>query len=158
ARLSEALHIDDSLDLKTLLSLPGVLSGRELQPVAGGPVNSAVSEAVRQGVQQALAGLLSMRELEGEALRRDLGQQLEGIAQKAKQIRELAPQDVSDYRQRLTERLAQVIPQNGIDPQRLAQEVALAAERCDVSEELTRLESHVDQFSEWMASASEVGK
>src|SRR5262249_15174287 len=89
ARLSEALHIDDSLDLKTLLSLPGVLSGRELQPVAGRPVNSAVSEAVRQGVQQALAGLLSMRELEGEALRRDLGQQLEGIAQKAKQIREL---------------------------------------------------------------------
>jgi uncharacterized protein (TIGR00255 family) len=158
ARLREALQIDDSLDLKTLLGLPGVVSSREIRPPAGAPGNSAVGKAVIQGVEQALAGVIRMRELEGEALRRDLRQQLDGIAHRTQQIREVAPQNVSEYRQRLSERLAQILPGNGVDPQRLAQEVALLAERSDVSEELTRLESHLDQFSDWMASTSEVGK
>jgi uncharacterized protein (TIGR00255 family) len=158
ARLREVLQIDDSLDLKTLLGLPGVVSSREIRPAAGAPGNPAVGKAVIQGVEQALAGVIRMREQEGEALRRDLRQQLDGIAHGTQQIRELAPQNVSEYRQRLSERLAQILPTNGVDPQRLAQEVALLAERSDVSEELTRLESHLDQFSDWMASTSEVGK
>ena len=92
-RVREALQIDDSLDLKTLLGLPGVISSRELRPPAGAPGNSAVGKAVIQGVEQALAGVIRMRELEGEALRRDLRQQLEGIAHRTQQIRELAPSE-----------------------------------------------------------------
>jgi uncharacterized protein (TIGR00255 family) len=158
ARLREELHVDDSLDLRTLLSLPGVVYNRDSRSLPPVEANAAAGELVMQSVRQALEGVIRMRELEGEALRRDLGQQLEGIAQNAKQIRALAPQTVIDYRQRLTARLAQIVPQNGIDPQRLAEEVALVAERCDVSEELTRLESHLDQFSDWMTSSNEVGK
>src|SRR4029453_11387979 len=60
ARLREALQIDDSLDLKTLLGLPGVFWSREIRPPAGAPGNSAVGKAVIQGVEQALAGVIRM--------------------------------------------------------------------------------------------------
>jgi uncharacterized protein (TIGR00255 family) len=158
ARLREELHVDDSLDLKTLLGLPGVVSNRDLRSLPAVEATAAAAELVVQSVRQALEGVIKMRELEGEALRKDLGQRLEDIAQNAKQIRALAPEVAIDYRQRLTARLAQIVPQDGVDAQRLAQEVALVAERCDVSEELTRLESHLDQFSDWMTSPNEVGK
>jgi uncharacterized protein (TIGR00255 family) len=158
ARLREALQIDDSLDLKTLLGLPGVVSSREVRPPDVGPGNSYIGKAVMQGLEQAVAGVVRMRELEGEALRRDLRQQLDAIAHRTQEIRKLAPQNVSEYRQRLTERVAQLLPENGVDPQRLAQEVALLAERSDISEEITRLESHLEQFSDWMTSSNEVGK
>jgi uncharacterized protein (TIGR00255 family) len=158
ARLREELRVDDSLDVKTLLGLPGVVYSRDFRSLPAAEATAAAAELVIQSVRQALEGVIRMRELEGEALRKDLGQRLEGIAQNAKQIRALAPQVVTDYTQRLTARLAQIVLQDGIDPQRLAQEVALVAERCDVSEELTRLESHLDQFSGWMTSPNEVGK
>jgi uncharacterized protein (TIGR00255 family) len=158
ARLREELQVNDSLDLKTLLGLPGVVNNRDLRSLPAVEATAAAGELVMQSVRQALEGVVRMRELEGEALRKDLGQRLEGIAQNAKQIRALAPQVVVDYRQRLSARLAQIVPQDGIDAQRLAQEVALVAERCDVSEELIRLESHLGQFSDWMTSPNEVGK
>jgi uncharacterized protein YicC (UPF0701 family) len=129
-RLREELQIDDSLDLKTLLGLPGVLANREFRSSSTIETDAGVGRIVLQSVRQALEGVVRMRDLEGEALQKDLKQHVENIAQNAKDIRALAPETVFD----------------------------LVAERCDVSEELTRLQSHLDQFSDWMTSPTEVGK
>ena len=63
-----------------------------------------------------------------------------------------------EHRVRLQERLAQLDASAAVDPQRLAQEVALLAERSDIAEELSRLESHISQFTGWAREGGEVGK
>ncbi len=157
-RLRDEFHLEDSLDLRTLLTLPGVLENRDNVAAEAVNGNNALSELVAQGVRQALEAVRRMREKEGKALQADMQRYLEGVREKAARIHALAPATVIEYQRKLEERLAQLLPQVGIDPQRLAQEVALLAERCDISEEITRLESHVGQYESLMDSGREVGK
>ncbi|HYK88642.1 MAG TPA: YicC/YloC family endoribonuclease [Acidobacteriota bacterium] len=156
SRLRDEFRLEDSIDLKTLLTLPGVLQNRD--NVAAQAENNALKELLAQTVRQALEGVLRMREQEGRALETDMRHYLTGIGEKAKCIHRLAPATTVEYRRKLEERLAQLLPQNGVDPQRLAQEVALFAERCDITEEITRLESHVEQYMSLMDNGREVGK
>jgi uncharacterized protein (TIGR00255 family) len=60
--------------------------------------------------------------------------------------------------EKIRERISQLLPQNGIDPQRLAQEAALLADKCDISEEIARLKSHIEQFSSFMDGEEKAGK
>jgi uncharacterized protein (TIGR00255 family) len=70
-----------------------------------------------------------------------------------------APQVVEEYRTRLSRRLEELLPQgNAVDPQRLAQEVAIFADRSDIAEELQRLGSHIAQFRETLAGGEAVGR
>jgi len=89
---------------------------------------------------------------------KDLGQHLENIRIKVEDVRKLVPTLALEYKQQLEARLAQLLPQTSLDASRLAQEVALLAEKTDISEELNRLESHLEQFSGWLGSNREVGK
>ena len=73
-------------------------------------------------------------------------------------IGELAPSTVEEYRTRLEARLALLLPAGSVDAQRLAQEVALLAERSEISEELARLDSHIAQFEALMHDGAEAGK
>jgi uncharacterized protein (TIGR00255 family) len=155
-RLREQFHLQDSLDLKTLFGLPGILQGRDSGAVARFP--EGLAESVKQGVREALAGVLRMRQQEGEALKNDMLRRLNSIARTAECIAALAPGTVSEYRRKLEDRLAQILPQSGIDPQRMAQEVALLADRSDISEELARLSSHLEQYASLIQSGTEVGK
>ncbi len=157
-KLREELHLEDSLDLKTLLCLPGVVQNRESLAAVEASENSALSGLLKQGLQQALGSVVRMREAEGRALQADMKRYLESIGEKSQCIRGLAASTVVEYRRKLEERIAQLLPQDGIDSQRLAQEVALLAERCDISEEIARLESHVGQHTSLMDSDREVGK
>ncbi len=157
-KLREEFKLQDGLDLKTLLAMPGVLQSREYLPSqAQGGVTTA-SELLNQSLRQALDGVRRMREQEGRALQEDMRGYLDSISDKARKINGLADTIVAEYRKKLEERLAQMLPQNGVDPQRLAQEVALIADRCDISEELIRLESHVKQYIALMDTGKEVGK
>jgi uncharacterized protein (TIGR00255 family) len=155
-RLREQFQMQDSLDLKTLLGLPGVLQSKD--PDYAPRLPGDLQETVKQGVREALAGVLRMREQEGEALKNDMLRHLDSISQTAKCIGELAPGTVSEYRKKLEDRLAQILPQSGIDPQRVAQEVALLADRSDISEELARLSSHLEQYASLIQAGTEVGK
>jgi uncharacterized protein (TIGR00255 family) len=157
-RLRDEFHLQDSLDLRTLITLPGVLENRDSTYLQLQSDNSTVSEALGQGVRQALEGVRQMREREGRALQDDMKRFLDSISEKAKWIHGLAPMTIVEHRKKLEERLAQVLPQNGVDPQRLAQEVAFLADKCDISEEIARLESHVEQYISLMDTGKEVGK
>jgi uncharacterized protein (TIGR00255 family) len=153
-RLRDEFRLEDSLDLRTLLTLPGVLQNRDSAPNESSTLHELVDESVRQ----ALESVMRMREQEGKALQADMRRYLEGIGEKARCIHSLAPAAAVEFRKKLEERLAQLLPQNGVDPQRVAQEVALLADRCDISEEITRLESHVEQYMSLMDTGKEVGK
>ncbi len=158
AKLRDEFRLEDSLDMKTLLMLPGVLQNRDSIVALAGSESPILNELLDASMRQALEGVVRMREQEGSALQADMKRYLESIDQRAKCVLGLAPETIVEYRGKLEERLAQLQPQSAIDPQRLAQEVALLAERCDISEEITRLESHVRQYLSLMDDRKEVGK
>lgn len=117
----------------------------------------AVSALCRAAADQAVSQLCSMREKEGANLRADLSTHLDAAAALRERILLRAPQVVEEYRTRLQQRLNQMMAE-GIEPQRLAQEVALMADRCAIDEELSRLESHIGQLRRFFAAEGEIGK
>jgi uncharacterized protein (TIGR00255 family) len=106
----------------------------------------------------ALDAVGAMRAREGEALARDLGGRLGQVEALVAQVEERAPQSIEHFRTRLHERIAEVARGFTADPARLAQEVALFADRMDVAEEITRLRSHVAQTRALVASDEPAGR
>ena len=154
--LRQEFGLRDELGLDALLLLPGVIVDREtFDPKAADP---ALLELATACVRGAVDEVVCMREKEGRALRDDLLGHVEGLGSAVSGIRALAAAIPEEHRVRLQERLAQLDASAAVDPQRLAQEVALLAERSDIAEELSRLESHISQFTGWAREGGEVGK
>jgi uncharacterized protein (TIGR00255 family) len=99
-----------------------------------------------------------MRAREGEALGRDVRSRLARLKSLTDSISELAQSAPQVYRSRLENRLGDMLGDMGIDPARLAQEVAYLASRADIAEELTRLGSHLDQAKRLVDESPELGK
>ncbi len=119
----------------------------------------ATWETVSQAVNQALDLLDEMRLTEGAALAADLAGHLEDIRREMSRIVEQAPRLPELWRERVAARLAELFPDGiPVDETRLAQEVALMAERRDVAEELARLESHMAQFQQTLVDRVPVGR
>jgi uncharacterized protein (TIGR00255 family) len=118
----------------------------------------AAREALRRGLALALEALVAMRAREGEALARDLGGRLDTVEALVERVAALAPQTVEHHRARLAERIAELTRGVPLDPGRLAQEVALFADRTDVAEEVTRLRSHAAQVRALLAVAEPAGR
>ena len=154
-KLKQELNLQDSLDLKTLLSLPGILQSREsLQPEDA----QIASELLETCVRQALEGVLEMRRNEGLALRTEMARILDLVADSTRNIRRISVDSPGEVLEKLRERLSQLLPEAGIDPQRLAQEAALLADKADISEEIARLESHLEQFRQLVDGEEKAGK
>jgi uncharacterized protein (TIGR00255 family) len=156
-KLREELKLTDSLDLRTLLALPGVVQNKDSLTIAEG-AQSELKEAVKESLRAALAGVVQMRVQEGQALKSDMAGHLARISEKAARARTIVPSTVQECQARLQEKLEQLLPPKVLDPQRLAQEVAILAERSDISEEFARLESHIDQFGGLLGDGAEIGK
>jgi len=145
-------------DLAGLLRLPGVIAA------AGTPAMLTEEQQERLGVQvdecleDALAKLEEMRRSEGSLIAEEMHRRLAHIGARAAQIEALAEKCRPAYARRLQSRLKELLGDTQIDPARLAQEAALLADRSDISEELSRLASHVAQFKTLLASSGEVGK
>jgi uncharacterized protein (TIGR00255 family) len=119
----------------------------------------ATWETVSQAVNQALDLLDEMRLTEGAALAADLAGHLSDIRGQISRIAVQAPLLPQLWREKVLNRLAELFPDGSpVDETRLAQEVALMAERRDVAEELARLESHLDQFQQTLESPGQVGR
>lgn len=153
-RLKDEFHLEDSLDVKTILGLPGILQNRE----TAAEKSEMLSELAKDSTNAALKGVLQMRRQEGEALLNDMLRNLSNIEASARSIRDLSANSAPDYLQKLRDRIAQLLPQAGIDPQRLAQEAALLADKCDISEEVARLNSHIEQYYALMNGKEKAGK
>jgi len=146
-------------DLIALFRLPGVVAA----PGAAGELQNEEAQE-RLGAQleacleQALERLETMRRSEGQTLAAEMQGMLARIAEKTAEIESLAERVRPAFARRLESKLNELLNGVQVDPARLAQEAALLAERSDVSEELARLRSHVEQFQKLLASAGEAGK
>lgn len=117
----------------------------------------AVTALALEALDGALEQLCDMRAREGVHLADDLLRNLDGLSALREHIASRAPMAPEEYRKRLEARLEEwsVSP---ADPQRLAQEVALLADRCAIDEELSRLQSHIDQFRQSLHGTDEAGR
>ncbi|HVU53216.1 MAG TPA: YicC/YloC family endoribonuclease [Polyangia bacterium] len=125
---------------------------------AGGLEGEALWEALRPGVEQALAELITTRRREGAALAQDIGGRIARLAELVAQLRVAAAALPARFARRIEERLAALKGQPGFEPARVAQEAALMAERLDVSEELVRLETHLGHLGELVRAPGAVGR
>ncbi len=144
-------------DLASILRLPGVI-GSSAGPASSDDEIARLESVVARCLTEALDKLDQMRELEASALLDDMSGRLTTITSHAARVGALAERARPAFARRLELRLKELLGESSIDPSRLAQEAALAAERSDVSEELARLASHVRQFESLLAGASDVGK
>lgn len=135
-----------------LLQLCGALAVSQADENA-----EAVTALALEAFDLACADLTAMRVREGEALAADLARNLAQAEALAAEVEALAPVAPAAYRERLTARLAEWGAQ-GADPQRVAQEVALMADRCAIDEELSRLQSHFAQFRLCLRESGEAGR
>lgn len=114
---------------------------------------------LQEVVKAALDQLVTMKEIEGIALSQDILNRLENIKNAVIEITHLAPGAPQRYREELKKRLEEILPGRIENEERILRELCIYAEKLDVSEELTRLKSHVDQFTNLvMAPSVSVGK
>ena len=154
ARLAKELQLSGGVTLEALMRAPGVLEAEE-------DVVEAESfwPAVQAALQQGLDALVKMREREGTHLAKDLATRIATIQEAAGRIGQQGPQVQVQYRERLLERIRQA-GLEGIAPddERLLKEVVLFADRTDITEELTRLQSHFQQFADCLKAKEPVGR
>jgi uncharacterized protein (TIGR00255 family) len=139
-----------SIDMATILMLPGVCQPREVDE----QTKLRQGQVVEQLTNQALQQLLAMRQEEGSALREDLVANCQAIRQHLDAVAQRAPLVLQEYHQRLHRRVQELTAaaQLQIDQADLTREVALFAERCDIGEELSRrvveVKSCIDRLKE----------
>jgi len=149
SRLAESPGLAGSLDVATLLALPGVARFVETETSSPEVANDALS-----AVDTALDALEAMRITEGEALSLDLLGRLNRVSELTDALEGLSGSVVQVVRDRLRKRTEQLRQDTGLyDEARLHQELVIAADRMDVTEEIVRLRSHIDQFRSILASA-----
>jgi uncharacterized protein (TIGR00255 family) len=122
------------------------------------PVADVAQAAVMATVTQALREFAAMRAREGEALLVDFFQRSETLHRLVEAIAARAPQVPAGYRGQLMKRLREAGLELDLDDERVLREIALFADRCDVTEELTRLRSHLEQFAALLRSEGEMGR
>ena len=152
-KLQRKTKLNGPITLDTILRAPGVLKLAESTVDAG-----SMWPSVEMALKKALAQLVKMREKEGRFLAADLSNRLDVIAAGMAAIRRSAPDTVRRYREQLHARVREAGLDVPLDDERLAKEVVLFADRCDISEEMTRLDSHLQQFRDGLKSGEPVGR
>lgn len=146
----------EGVQLKDLLLLPGVIRTEEALVLGKGEV----LPVARQAMKQALSSVEAMRREEGHNLEQDLRKRCHAVVGLVERIKQLAPSEVEQYRSRLERRVRLLLGEQTkhLAPEDILKEVAIFAERSDISEEVARMESHVKQFTEALENSSPVGR
>ncbi len=161
-RAAEDLQKDSraasDLDVVALLRLPGVIGGLAAVLPESEEEQEKLGQALDGCLGEALAKLDEMRRTEGRHLAEELRERAGRITEQTEQVRALVTTLRPAFARRLETRLKELLGGAAVDPARLTQEAALLAERSDISEELDRLRSHLQQFAKLMDGAGELGK
>jgi uncharacterized protein (TIGR00255 family) len=156
--LQKKMGASADLDVVSLLRLPGVIGGLAPPLPETDEEQDQLGQALDACLREALTKLDEMRHAEGRHLAQELRSRLARVGEQTEEVRKLAVALTPAFARRLQSRLKELLEGTGIDPARLAQEAALLAERSDISEELDRLRSHVQQFEKLLDGAGELGK
>jgi uncharacterized protein (TIGR00255 family) len=140
-------------DVNAALRLPGMLRAD-----AAAEFGEEVDALLVEAMEEALTTLNRFRDREGAAIAVEMRERCATITAHASQMEEIRAGATQEFQKRLKERLRALLRGAGIEPQRLAQEAALLADRSDISEELMRLKTHAGQLNALVDSDGEVGK
>jgi uncharacterized protein (TIGR00255 family) len=153
-RLARQLKLTGQVTLDQLIRAPGVLqTDEELVET------EKIWPILEKALKQALAALVKMREREGDHLAQDLAARIAVMRKAVGKIQKQAPLTVENYRQQLVNRIKSAdLESPAPDDERLLKEIVLFADRSDISEELTRLQSHFQQFEDCRKSREPVGR
>jgi uncharacterized protein (TIGR00255 family) len=152
-RLRSEFNIQEPISIKNLISFRDIFT-----PPAETQLDTEFLNQVEKTLQEALSMLVNMRQDEGIALFSDMQMRLRTIQEIMEMIQSRSPQIVLEYQKRLTDRIKELTAGFELDAARLAQEVAIMAERCDITEEVVRMQSHIGQFEALLQSDEAEGR
>jgi len=153
SRLKAEFYLQEPITLKSLTVFRDIFT-----PPSETELSPDFLSRVEKTLQEALSMLMNMRQDEGMALYSDMQMRLKVITEIMETIRLRAPQVVLEYQKRLADRIKELTAGYVLDDARLAQEVAIMADRCDITEELVRMQSHINQFEALLQSEDAEGK
>lgn len=153
AQLADRLGTSYIADPYRLLTLPEVIKKEDNEPDI-----KALWPLMEQVLRQAMEQHVAMREQEGAHIGDNLREKVTGLQQLAAQVAERSPVILVDYKERLEERIAELLDNAAVDAERLAQEVAYFAEKSCIDEELVRLQSHFEQFYQIAEQKGSIGR
>jgi uncharacterized protein (TIGR00255 family) len=154
AKLAKQLKLSDPITLDQIIRAPGVYQTDEDLADA-----EDLWPAVEKSLNEALGGLVKMREREGAHLAKDLSTRIAIMKKSAERIQKQAPVTAENYRRQLIERIKSAgLESIAADDERMLKEIVLFADRSDISEELTRLQSHFVQFADCCKAKEPVGR
>lgn len=145
-------EIKNDLTLSYLLRIPDVLKSEELTQD-----DEELKAALFSALQAAITALNSMRSKEGEKLENDMLSRMDEIRRLVEAIKKKAPKVAEEHRKKLETRMKKILEEREVDETRLLSEVAIFADKSNIDEELTRLDSHIEQFKE-ICSNQQVGR
>jgi len=152
-RIKEELNLKEEIDLRTLVRFKEIFIPSETRfdpTVAWGGLQKTLDEAID--------ALIRMRQVEGEALKKDFLARLDTLTRHLGSAKARAPRTVLETKLRLQERIRELTDGLEIDPVRLSQEVALLAEKSDITEEIVRFESHIGQMEKLLQGSDAIGR
>lgn len=147
--LKDELSLEGSIGVETIAGFKELILSEEAQYDAK-PLYAAFHEAMGK--------LRAMRNREGESIARDMGSRLDRVEQMNREIEQLCPAVVNEYRERFRERLASLFGDVRFDENRVLQEAAILAEKTDISEEVTRIASHSAQLRKILSDGDTIGR
>ncbi len=151
--LKKELKVNGEIDLNNLLQLPEVAKPDEVSLD-----DDVIWKELKQVAGKALAAMIAMREKEGQSMARDMKKRLVILSKQAKRVKKLTAGSVVAYREKLTKRVEELLEKPVPDHLRIEEQIAIMAEKTDITEECTRFLSHVEQYSETLATDEPVGK
>lgn len=150
--VQDNLALPGEIDINAILSIKDVIQNEPLT------LNPGIEELITKTTDSAIDQLIEMRCKEGENLEKNILDLINEIEIQKDKIKPRQSFMVSQYRERLNERIKALTEGTSIDPGRLDQETALLADKCDITEEITRLESHLSHFRQLSQSEEPMGR
>ncbi len=134
-----------------------------LLPDIAEPEKDSIDEKIywpplEKGLNKALEQMKKMRKSEGLAMKKDMSSRLKMLSDDLSQIKKLTDNSVTKRREKLTNKIHELLDSNTFDPARLEEEIAIFSEKVDIAEECTRLESHFKLFNENLKNSKPIGK
>ncbi|QPJ63127.1 MAG: YicC family protein [Candidatus Nitronauta litoralis] len=150
--IQDQLGLHGNIEISSLLSMRDIIKSEPME------FDEEKQKLILDTVNKGLTELIRMREEEGKSQSKDLSGRLDEIEDWIDKIRSRQPEIINAYRDKLQEKIKTISDGIDIDPARLAQETAIIADKSDIAEELTRLESHLAQFRELIKQDQPVGR
>jgi len=151
--LKKDLHLEGEVAISDLLSLPDLIKTDTTKEII-----QEIWGQIREALEKATEQLIEMRESEGKALTQDLVKRLGVIDKELSKIAKRGPTVLKQYRTRLLERIKALTTSEKIDRDRLEQEVIFFAENSDITEEVTRMQAHLQAFQKALFTKEDVGR